>query len=96
MSLIFCSRYWIKGRTVDFRNTIIIMTSNLGSHLIKELSHDYEQMEKEVKAILEKHFRPEFLNRIDEIIIFKPLSLEVILKIVDLQINELSSIVLMR
>jgi len=78
-----------KGRTVDFRNTIIIMTSNLGSHLIKELSHDYEQMEKEVKAILEKHFRPEFLNRIDEIIIFKPLSLEVILKIVDLQINEL-------
>lgn len=78
-----------KGRTVDFRNTIIIMTSNLGSHLIKELSHDYQQMEKEVKAILEKHFRPEFLNRIDEIIIFKPLSLEVILKIVDLQINEL-------
>ncbi len=78
-----------KGRTVDFRNTIIIMTSNLGSHLIKELSHDYQQMEKEVKAILEKHFRPEFLNRVDEIIIFRPLSLEVILQIVDLQIKEL-------
>ncbi|MCD6192425.1 MAG: ATP-dependent chaperone ClpB [Candidatus Aminicenantes bacterium] len=78
-----------KGRTVDFRNTIIIMTSNLGSHVIKELSHDYEKMQQEVKAILEKHFRPEFLNRIDEVIIFKPLTLEVILKIVDIQLEHL-------
>jgi ATP-dependent Clp protease ATP-binding subunit ClpB len=76
-----------KGITVDFRNTLIIMTSNLGSQIIKELSQDYETMEKEVRKILEDHFRPEFLNRIDEVIIFKPLSKETILKIVDLQID---------
>ncbi|NIO48925.1 MAG: ATP-dependent chaperone ClpB [Candidatus Aminicenantes bacterium] len=78
-----------KGRTIDFKNTIIIMTSNLGSHVIKELSQDFDKMEKEVKAILESHFRPEFLNRVDEVIIFKALSPGVILKIVDLQIDEL-------
>jgi ATP-dependent Clp protease ATP-binding subunit ClpB len=78
-----------KGRTVDFKNTIIILTSNLGSGLIKELSQDFERMESEVKAILEEHFRPEFLNRLDEIIIFKALSKEVILQILDLQIDEL-------
>lgn len=78
-----------KGRTVDFKNTIIIMTSNLGSHIIKELSQDFEKMEKEVRAILNRHFKPEFLNRVDEIIIFKSLSKEVILKIVDKQLEEL-------
>lgn len=76
-----------KGTTVDFRNTLIIMTSNLGSQVIKDLSHDYERMEKEVRKILESHFRPEFLNRIDEVIIFKPLTKEIILKIVDLQLE---------
>ena len=80
-----------KGRTVDFRNTIIIMTSNLGSHIIKELSHDYERMQKEVRRLLEQSFRPEFLNRIDEVIIFKPLDKEVIMKIVDIQLNLLKS-----
>jgi len=78
-----------KGRTVDFKNTVIIMTSNLGSQVIKELSRDYRAMEKKVREILESHFRPEFLNRVDEIIIFKALSSEIILKIVDLQIDEL-------
>ncbi len=78
-----------KGRTVDFKNTIIIMTSNLGSQIIKELSQDFATMEKEVKAEMDTHFRPEFLNRVDEVVIFRPLSLEVILKIVDLQIEEL-------
>jgi len=78
-----------KGRTVDFKNTIIIMTSNLGSQVIKELSRDFETMEKKIREILESHFRPEFLNRVDEIIIFKTLSSEMILKIVDLQIDEL-------
>ena len=78
-----------KGRTIDFKNTIIIMTSNLGSALIKELSQDFERMEREVKAILEEHFRPEFLNRVDEVIIFKALSKEVILQILDIQIDEL-------
>jgi ATP-dependent Clp protease ATP-binding subunit ClpB len=76
-----------QGRTVDFKNTVIIMTSNLGSQVIKELSGDYGKMEKEVRAILEGHFKPEFLNRIDEAIIFRPLSRAVILKIVDLQLE---------
>jgi len=76
-----------KGRTVDFKNALIIMTSNLGNQVIKELALDYETMEREIKKILEGHFRPEFLNRIDEVIIFKPLSKETILKIVDLQIE---------
>jgi len=79
-----------KGRTIDFKNTIIIMTSNLGGQTIKDLSRDHGAMEREVKKLLEVHFRPEFLNRIDEVIIFKPLSKEAILKIVDLQIDLLS------
>jgi len=78
-----------KGRTVDFKNTIVIMTSNLGSQIIKELSQDFDKMEKETKKILEKHFRPEFLNRLDEVIIFKPLSKEVIMDILDIQIDVL-------
>jgi ATP-dependent Clp protease ATP-binding subunit ClpB len=78
-----------KGRTVNFKNTIIIMTSNLGSQIIKELSQDFEEMEKEMRAILDKHFRPEFLNRVDEILIFKSLSKETILQIIKLQIDEL-------
>jgi ATP-dependent Clp protease ATP-binding subunit ClpB len=78
-----------KGRTVDFRNTIIIMTSNLGSGLIKEFSQDYETMEHEVKKILESSFRPEFLNRIDEVVIFKALDKASLLKIVDIQLEQL-------
>lgn len=78
-----------KGRTVDFKNTIIIMTSNLGSQVIKELSQNHAKMEEEVMGILESHFRPEFLNRMDEIIIFRALSQDAILEIVDLQIEEL-------
>jgi ATP-dependent Clp protease ATP-binding subunit ClpB len=76
-----------KGRTVDFKNTVIIMTSNLGSQAIKELAGDYEKMEKEVRAILDSHFKPEFLNRVDDVIIFRPLTKAVILRIVDLQLN---------
>jgi ATP-dependent Clp protease ATP-binding subunit ClpB len=76
-----------KGRTVDFRNTIIIMTSNLGSQIIKELSQDYERMQREVRQILESSFRPEFLNRIDEIIIFRALDKSTIVRIVEMQIG---------
>jgi ATP-dependent Clp protease ATP-binding subunit ClpB len=76
-----------KGRTIDFKNTIIIMTSNLGSQDIKDLSRDYGAMEREIKKTLESHFRPEFLNRIDEVIIFRPLSRETIARIVDLQVD---------
>ncbi len=78
-----------KGRTVDFKNTIVIMTSNLGSQIIKELSQDFAEMEREMRVLLDRHFRPEFLNRVDEILIFKPLSKETILEIVNLQIDEL-------
>ncbi len=78
-----------KGRTVDFKNTIVIMTSNLGSQIIKELTQDFEKMQAEVRMILEKHFRPEFLNRVDEIVIFRSLAKNVILKILDIQIHEL-------
>jgi ATP-dependent Clp protease ATP-binding subunit ClpB len=62
-----------QGRTVDFKNTVIIMTSNIGSHLIIEYA-DYELMRSQVMAELREHFRPEFLNRIDETIIFERLS----------------------
>lgn len=78
-----------KGRTIDFKNSIIIMTSNLGSHVIKGFRGEHELMEKEVKKILESYFRPEFLNRVDEVIIFRALSQEVIQKILDIQIGEL-------
>jgi ATP-dependent Clp protease ATP-binding subunit ClpB len=80
-----------KGRTVDFKNSIIIMTSNLGSQIIKGLSQDFAKMENEMRAILDRHFRPEFLNRVDEILIFKALSKQTILQIVKLQIEELQN-----
>jgi ATP-dependent Clp protease ATP-binding subunit ClpB len=79
-----------QGRTVDFKNTLVIMTSNLGSQAIKEIGRDFEAMEKEVRQVLEGHFKPEFLNRIDEIIIFKPLPKSAILKIVGLQLDLLA------
>ena len=76
------------GRTVDFRNTIIVMTSNVGSHWIQELGGKHgEEMRSRVMEAMKKHFRPEFLNRIDEIIIFNNLGKEVIKKIVDIQLD---------
>jgi ATP-dependent Clp protease ATP-binding subunit ClpB len=76
-----------KGRTVDFRNCLIIMTSNLGSQLIKEFSQDYETMQHEILKILESSFRPEFLNRVDEIVIFRALNRETIFNILDIQLD---------
>ncbi len=76
-----------QGRTIDFKNTLVIMTSNLGSALLKDRSKDWVAAEAEVKELLESHFRPEFLNRIDEIIVFKPLSKDVISGIVELQLD---------
>ena len=78
-----------KGRTVDFKNSIIIMTSNLGSQTIKNLAGDYKKMEAEVKDVLNAHFRPEFLNRVDEIVIFRVLDKETLSQIVDIQVEEL-------
>lgn len=76
------------GRTVDFRNTIIIMTSNLGTEAIYR-TRDREALEREIRTALQVHFRPEFLNRIDEIIVFNPLTKEVIKQIVDMQTERL-------
>jgi ATP-dependent Clp protease ATP-binding subunit ClpB len=76
-----------KGRTVDFRNTLIIMTSNLGSQVIKEFSQDYDTMRREVMKMLEGTLRPEFLNRIDEIVIFRALDKTTLIRIVDIQLG---------
>ncbi|MGI6491188.1 MAG: ATP-dependent chaperone ClpB [Pelotomaculum sp.] len=76
-----------QGRTVDFRNTVVIMTSNLGSHWFREISPDRRaELEERVMAELRDSFRPEFLNRIDEIVIFNSLGMEEIVKIVDIQL----------
>ncbi len=75
-----------QGRTVDFRNTVIIMTSNVGGQWIYELSTDQEEMQRRINDALRAQFRPEFLNRIDEIVIFNGLAIEEIAKIVDIQI----------
>ena len=89
-----------KGRTADFKNTIIIMTSNIGSHLIQEnISHINSQnrdevidkTRKEVFDLLNKSIRPEFLNRVDEIIMFKPLTKSEIRDIAELQMNNVKS-----
>ncbi|MEW6328310.1 MAG: ATP-dependent chaperone ClpB [Thermodesulfobacteriota bacterium] len=77
-----------QGRTVDFKNTIIIMTSNIGSQYIQDLSEkDREEMVRRVMDALHTQFRPEFLNRIDEIIIFHGLEMEQLKKIIDIQIE---------
>jgi ATP-dependent Clp protease ATP-binding subunit ClpB len=77
-----------QGRTVDFRNTVIIMTSNLGSHVIQEYSGEknYSRMRTAVMEIVQQSFRPEFINRIDDIVVFHPLGTEQIRKIVDIQL----------
>ncbi|MGB9638112.1 MAG: ATP-dependent Clp protease ATP-binding subunit [bacterium] len=82
-----------QGKTADFKNTIIIMTSNLGSDLIRESfqkGKDYQEIKEQVLKYIEHRFRPEFLNRIDEIIIFKPLTTNEVIKILDLLINNLN------
>jgi ATP-dependent Clp protease ATP-binding subunit ClpB len=78
-----------KGRTVDFRNTVIIMTSNIGSQFILENIESPEKVEGEIEKMLKDYFKPEFLNRIDEIIIFNPLSKDIIVKIVDIQLRRI-------
>ena len=76
-----------QGRTVDFRNTVIIMTSNLGSQVIAELagSGDEARIRREIQNVLRAAFLPEFLNRIDETIIFHPLRMEELTKIVEIR-----------
>ncbi len=80
-----------QGRTVDFRNTVIIMTSNLGSSLIQDMAgeENYERMKTAVMDVVGTHFRPEFINRIDEVVVFHPLDQAEIRKIADIQLNNL-------
>ncbi len=80
-----------QGRTVDFRNTVIVMTSNLGSQLIQEMTgeENYDEMKNAVMEIVGTHFRPEFINRVDEVVVFHPLSREHIRLIVDIQLGYL-------
>ena len=77
-----------QGRTVDFRNTVIIMTSNLGSQYIT-MFKDEDAMKEKIMEVVKSNFRPEFLNRLDEIIIFNKLKKEDIIKIVDIQLSHL-------
>lgn len=82
-----------QGRTVDFRNTVIVMTSNLGSQVIQDLAggENYEKMKQAVMEIVSQHFRPEFINRIDETVVFHPLSREHIRQIAGIQIRQLGA-----
>jgi ATP-dependent Clp protease ATP-binding subunit ClpB len=81
------------GRTVNFRNTVIIMTSNIGSQLILELrgadERSYQRMREQVLEALRRHFRPEFLNRVDEVVVFRALTEAELAKIVEIQLEGL-------
>jgi ATP-dependent Clp protease ATP-binding subunit ClpB len=80
-----------QGRTVDFRNSVVIMTSNLGSQVIQELAGEanYARMKQAVMQVVSEHFRPEFINRVDEIVVFHSLAREQIRAIVDIQLARL-------
>jgi len=79
------------GRTVDFRNAVIVMTSNLGSQMIQEMAGEdqYDEMKSAVMDVVGKHFRPEFINRVDDVVVFHPLSRKHIRRIVDIQLGYL-------
>ncbi len=80
-----------QGRTVDFRNAVIVMTSNLGSQMIQEMTGEdnYDEMKAAVMEVVGTHFRPEFINRVDDVVVFHPLSREHIRLIVDIQLGYL-------
>jgi len=82
-----------QGRTVDFRNTVIIMTSNLGSPIIAQMAgtHTDDEINKAVREVLKREFLPEFLNRIDDTIVFHPLGMQQLTKIVDFQLKRLEA-----
>ena len=87
------------GRKIDFRNTIIIMTSNLGADLIKKSSElgfgapegvlDYEHIKEKIQSAVKKHFKPEFLNRLNDVVIFQPLKKEGLLKVIEIELKKL-------
>jgi ATP-dependent Clp protease ATP-binding subunit ClpB len=80
-----------QGRTIDFRNTILILTSNLGSQFLADPMLDEEQKGEQVMAVVRSHFKPEFLNRLDEVVQFDPLSTQELTRIVDLQVAHLAT-----
>ena len=81
-----------QGRTVDFKNTVIVMTSNLGSEIIQEFSSEgYAKMKEMVMDVVRKSFRPEFINRIDEAVVFHALDKKNIAKIADIQIQRIKN-----
>jgi len=81
-----------KGRTVNFKNTVVIMTSNIGSQRIQQMGgHDEEEMRKSVMGELRAQFRPEFLNRVDDIVIFHPLDFPELMKIIEIQMKNLKA-----
>jgi ATP-dependent Clp protease ATP-binding subunit ClpB len=85
-----------KGRTVDFKNTVLIMTSNLGANLLigdtLKTEHDFDMARESVMRVLREHFRPEFLNRVDDIVIFRPLGAAQMNRILDLRLNEMTKL----
>jgi ATP-dependent Clp protease ATP-binding subunit ClpB len=85
-----------KGRTVDFKNTVLIMTSNLGAAFLAgealKTEHDFDMARESVMRVLREHFRPEFLNRVDDIVIFRPLGHAQMSAILDLRLNEISKL----
>jgi ATP-dependent Clp protease ATP-binding subunit ClpB len=83
-----------QGRTVDFRNVIVLMTSNIGSQYILEagVTENWEEVEQVVRRQLSTHFRPEFLNRVDDIVVFRPLGQVELRKIVDLQLRRVEKL----
>ena len=89
-----------QGRTVDFRNTMVIMTSNLGSELWMSAVEDESEIKQvsrdQINRLLQAHFRPEFLNRVDEIVIFHPLTRENLAEIVDIQLERVASLMAQR
>ena len=80
-----------QGRTIDFRNTVIVMTSNLGSQIIQEMAHDYDAMKQLVMQSVGQYFRPEFINRIDDVVVFHPLGQEHLRAITTIQITLLQT-----
>ncbi len=79
-----------QGRTVDFRNTILVLTSNLGSHAIADANLDERQRHDAVMSVVRKHFKPEFLNRLDDVVVFRSLATEELTSIVDIQVGKLA------
>jgi ATP-dependent Clp protease ATP-binding subunit ClpB len=81
-----------KGRVVDFKNTIIIMTSNIGSSYLQaeniRTPEDFEKASEQVQNLLHTHFKPEFLNRVDDIIVFRPLGKEQLVRIIELRLED--------